>query len=105
MCRHLRHSSSGRDGVAFLMVDDGSTDGTPHMLEQLRAAFPHRVSVLGLGENVGKAEAVRRGDKLALRRSPASVGYWDADLATPLDGDPPVSRGARRAAGDGARDG
>jgi dolichyl-phosphate beta-glucosyltransferase len=71
-------------GVAFLMVDDGSTDGTSQMLEQLRSAAPQRVSVLGLGENVGKAEAVRRGIKLALRRSPASVGYWDADLATPL---------------------
>ena len=73
------------EGVAFVMVDDGSTDGTPRLLEQLRAAAPRRVSVLGLGENVGKAEAVRRGVKVALRRSPATVGYWDADLATPLE--------------------
>jgi glycosyltransferase involved in cell wall biosynthesis len=73
------------EGVSLLMVDDGSTDGTSRVLEQLRAAHPQRVSVLGLGANVGKAEAVRRGVKLALRRSPAMVGYWDADLATPLD--------------------
>ena len=73
------------EGVSLVLVDDGSTDGTPHVLEQLRERHPHRVSVLGLGTNVGKAEAVRRGMQLALRRSPDLVGYWDADLATPLE--------------------
>ena len=76
---------NGSNGVSLLLVDDGSTDRTPHVLEQLRALHPRRVSVLGLGTNVGKAEAVRRGVKLRYRRSPAMVGYWDADLATPLD--------------------
>lgn len=72
-------------GVSLVLVDDGSRDDTARVLEELRAAHPRRVTVLGLGENVGKAEAVRRGVKLALRRSPALVGYWDADLATPLE--------------------
>lgn len=72
-------------GISLLLVDDGSTDGTSQMLEELRGRHPHHVGVLGLGTNVGKAEAVRRGVKLALRRSPAMVGYWDADLATPLE--------------------
>ena len=76
---------AGCDVVSLLAVDDGSTDDTPRVLEQLRARHPRRVSVLGLGTNVGKAEAVRRGMKLALRRAPAMVGYWDADLATPLE--------------------
>ncbi|MGD9636831.1 MAG: glycosyltransferase [Pirellulales bacterium] len=71
-------------GVSFVMVDDGSSDHTREVLEQLRAADPRRIAVLGLGENVGKAEAVRRGVKAALRRAPAMIGYWDADLATPL---------------------
>jgi dolichyl-phosphate beta-glucosyltransferase len=70
--------------VSFVMVDDGSSDGTGDVLEHLRACDPRRIAVLGLGDNVGKAEAVRRGVKLALRRAPSLVGYWDADLATPL---------------------
>jgi glycosyltransferase involved in cell wall biosynthesis len=69
----------------FIMVDDGSSDETGDVLERLRAMHPARVAVLRLAENVGKAEAVRRGVKLALRRGPAYVGYWDADLATPLE--------------------
>lgn len=72
-------------GVSFVMVDDGSSDGTRVVLEQLRAIDARRIAVLGLGENVGKAEAVRRGVKVALRRAPAMIGYWDADLATPLE--------------------
>lgn len=79
--RFLAHS----EGVSLLLVDDGSTDGTPRELERLRTRHPHKVNVLALGTNLGKAEAVRRGIKLALRRAPACIGYWDADLATPLE--------------------
>jgi dolichyl-phosphate beta-glucosyltransferase len=76
-----------RDGdqAQLLFVDDGSTDGTLHELEKIRAAHPMRVTVYRSAENSGKGEAVRRGMQLALRRSPAFIGYWDADLATPLD--------------------
>jgi dolichyl-phosphate beta-glucosyltransferase len=71
--------------VSLLFVDDGSTDDTPLIIERLRQRHPHRVLTLRLGTNVGKAEAVRRGMQLAIRRRACFVGYWDADLATPLD--------------------
>jgi dolichyl-phosphate beta-glucosyltransferase len=74
--------------VTFLFVDDGSTDDTPLVVERLRQQHSRQVCTLRLSENVGKAEAVRRGVQVALRRRPAMFGYWDADLATPLDAIP-----------------
>jgi glycosyltransferase involved in cell wall biosynthesis len=71
--------------VTFVFVDDGSTDDTPLVLEKLRQQYPRQVCTLRLNSNVGKGEAVRRGMRAALRRQAAFVGYWDADLATPLD--------------------
>jgi glycosyltransferase involved in cell wall biosynthesis len=71
--------------VTLLFVDDGSTDDTPLVIERLRQRHPGRVLMLRLGTNVGKAEAVRRGMLLAIRRCATYIGYWDADLATPLD--------------------
>jgi dolichyl-phosphate beta-glucosyltransferase len=70
--------------VTLVFVDDGSTDDTPLVLERLRQRHPRQVCTLRLSSNVGKAEAVRRGMNVTLRRRPAIVGYWDADLATPL---------------------
>jgi dolichyl-phosphate beta-glucosyltransferase len=72
------------DEVQLLFVDDGSTDDTPLMLERLRQMHPRKVSTQRLSTNRGKAEAVRRGIQVAMRRRPAFVGYWDADIATPL---------------------
>jgi glycosyltransferase involved in cell wall biosynthesis len=74
--------------TAVLLVDDGSTDATPSVIERLRQLRPRQVMTLRLAANAGKAEAVRRGVQLALRRRPAMVGYWDADLATPLEAIP-----------------
>jgi len=71
-------------GVDFLFVDDGSRDGTPALLHKIRDTDPQRIDVLHLEQNSGKAEAVRRGMVAALERKPDFVGFWDADLATPL---------------------
>ncbi|MCH2117565.1 MAG: glycosyltransferase [Pirellulales bacterium] len=71
--------------IDFLLVDDGSTDQTRSLLTSLAQDSGGRVTVCGLDKNVGKAEAVRQGVQKALVRSPNFVGYWDADLATPLE--------------------
>lgn len=71
--------------VDFLFVDDGSTDNTFEVLTHLTASAPDRFSVLRLRRNAGKAEAVRQGLLEAMKRKASFIGYWDADLATPLE--------------------
>jgi len=71
--------------VALLFVDDGSTDATARLLEDLSRSRPESISYFSLAVNSGKTEAVRRGVLAALERRPAFVAYWDADLSTPLD--------------------
>ena len=78
-----RFAVDARD-VALLFVDDGSTDDTKRILDDLVTQLSVRASVLVLERNSGKAEAVRRGVNHVLDWNSAYVGYWDADLATPL---------------------
>jgi len=72
----------------FVFVDDGSSDDTRVQLEALVARRPEQLSCIGLEVRCGKAEAVRAGVLAALAAHPAAVGYWDADLSTPLDAIP-----------------
>jgi dolichyl-phosphate beta-glucosyltransferase len=76
-------SVDGHD-VDFLFVNDGSSDGTLRILETLRDSDPKRFAVLNLDRNGGKAEAVRRGFVAASQPPADYLGFWDADLATPL---------------------
>lgn len=71
--------------LSFLFVNDGSIDGTLAILEAMQVEMPTQVEVMNLVRNSGKAEAVRRGMLQVLAGSFDFVGYWDADLATPLD--------------------
>jgi glycosyltransferase involved in cell wall biosynthesis len=70
--------------LEFLFVDDGSSDDTLRVLRATESKQPAQLSVLVLDRNSGKAEAVRRGMLAAFAKSPELVGYFDADLATPL---------------------
>jgi glycosyltransferase involved in cell wall biosynthesis len=78
------HFLSTHPRVRLVMVDDGSVDGTRELLERMRAAAPATVTVIQHRENQGKAEAVRAGMIAALAENPALVGFFDADLSTPL---------------------
>ena len=85
------------DGVPFMawlathphyrlrFVNDGSTDATRDCLEALVKTNPGQVRVIHLQPNSGKAEAVRRGLLEVLDAGEATfMGYFDADLSTPL---------------------
>ncbi len=71
-------------GVSLLFVDDGSTDATLGVLQEFATTDP-RIDILTISPNGGKAEAVRRGMLQALDHDPTVVGFFDADLATPVD--------------------
>lgn len=72
-------------GVVCLLVDDGSRDGTGDLIRRHESST---LRVLELPRNVGKAEAIRQGVFHArtsgLLDQADWVGYWDADMATPL---------------------
>jgi dolichyl-phosphate beta-glucosyltransferase len=69
----------------FVFVNDGSTDATLKVVQSLHQDDPQRCAYVDLPRNVGKGEAVRRGVLAAFEMNPDFVGYWDADLATPLE--------------------
>jgi glycosyltransferase involved in cell wall biosynthesis len=72
--------------IRLIFVDDGSTDSTLRVLNELQQAVPDHASVLSLSRNSGKAEAVRAGMRHAIATGETRyAGFWDADLATPLD--------------------
>jgi glycosyltransferase involved in cell wall biosynthesis len=78
------HFIATHPGVRLVMVDDGSVDGTLDVLERIRTAAPAAVSIIRLAPNRGKGEAVRAGIVAAIAGNPAVVGFFDADLSTPL---------------------
>ncbi len=72
--------------VCACLVNDGSTDRTADVLRAVRDQNPNQVLVLELGTNRGKAEAVRRGVQHVRAAGRFDyIGYWDADLSTPLE--------------------
>lgn len=72
-------------GTGFLFVDDGSTDGTSSLLEAATDRGVDGLAWMRTDENRGKGEAVRAGLLEAFAEQPEVVGFWDADLSTPLE--------------------
>lgn len=69
----------------FLFVNDGSSDATFELLQEIQNNRNDRISVLDLKNNVGKAAAVREGMLAAnLWKSFSIIGFLDADLSTPI---------------------
>ena len=68
--------------ISFIFVNDGSNDGTADLIKQYCG---RQIQLLSLPRNFGKAEAVRQGIRSALEQGFYRIGFWDADLSTPLE--------------------
>lgn len=69
--------------VDFYLVDDGSSDSTPTILDAFASTFQN-VLVLKLKENSGKAEAIRQAVLNVEVSKYHYIAYLDADLSTPF---------------------
>ena len=86
--RRFLHFASRHPRIRFVLVDDASTDATVDVLRYMHSKNPAQFNVLELPSNRGKAEAVRHGLLNGFSQHPFAVGFWDADLATPLEAIP-----------------
>ena len=76
--------SSLHPGVHFIFVNDGSTDNTLEILNQIKVLLSS-AEVINLPKNKGKGESVRQGFIKAIQKSSNYIGYLDADLSTSLE--------------------
>jgi len=71
------------DTIDFLLVNDGSSDKTQIALDNFAKEFLN-VKTLDLKINQGKAEAIRSGILFSKDFKYQYLGYFDADLSTPI---------------------
>ena len=84
-CEAFENALSKDPNLELVFVNDGSSDDTEDKLNDIRRRAGQRAHVFSLQHNSGKAEAVRQGVLRAFELRTELIGYWDADLATPLD--------------------
>jgi dolichyl-phosphate beta-glucosyltransferase len=74
-----------KNTVYYIFVNDGSTDNTSQLI---RKNLRNNFYLLDLEKNVGKGEAIRLGVEyirtLSIYETIEWLGFWDADLSTPL---------------------
>jgi Glycosyl transferase family 2. len=69
-----------------VFVNDGSTDSTLTVLEELRSQYPQKVHVISNEKNLGKAESVRNGIRFCNENfDHSTIGYVDADLSASIE--------------------
>ena len=75
-----------KNDIHFCLVNDGSSDNTISVLEEIKVFSTEKITVIDKKNNEGKAEAVRSGMKQLLSTKKYNyIGFFDADLATPLE--------------------
>ncbi len=75
----------GNPRIILCFVNDGSSDKTKEVLEELKGKFQEQVAIISYTKNAGKAEAVRKGILYCNSTYNHSyIGYLDADLSTSL---------------------
>lgn len=79
----LQYIESERPGAELIVVDDGSSDATTEVAENICAEFPAiKTNVIDYAENRGKGFAVKTG----LISATGDIALFsDADLSTPIE--------------------
>jgi glycosyltransferase involved in cell wall biosynthesis len=97
----------GKAGLRYsesVIIDDGSDDATPDLLQEASVEDPRVHPILGRGENRGKGAAVAAG---VAKAQGDYVLIVDVDLSTPLSDAPKLTDAFRRKEADvaiGSRD-
>jgi glycosyltransferase involved in cell wall biosynthesis len=83
--RFIQFSKLNKD-ILICFVNDGSSDNTLDVLNEIRLEFPNNIAVMSTDKNVGKAEAVRTGISICQTKYHYDkIAYLDADLSTSLE--------------------
>jgi glycosyltransferase involved in cell wall biosynthesis len=82
----VRFLGKNRD-CTIVFSDDGSTDNTLKVLEEIQALHRAKVHIYASGKNRGKAEAIREAIFYSYRKSLkfSKIAYLDADLSVSLE--------------------